>query len=62
MTEWARLVQAARSAGQTPGTLDALIAATASTHGLTVVTRNVSHFKMLGVPTFNPWQENSEEG
>ncbi|MEF2279010.1 type II toxin-antitoxin system VapC family toxin [Deinococcus sp. YIM 134068] len=55
MTEWARLVQAARSAGQTPGTLDALIAATASAHGLIVVTRNIKDFAPLGVPTLNIW-------
>ena len=32
-----------------------LIAATAFEHGLTVVTRNVKHFKNLGLRTFNPW-------
>lgn len=62
MTEWARLVQTARSAGQTPGALDALIAATASAHGLTIVTRNTKHFEVLGVPTLNPCQEESEQG
>jgi predicted nucleic acid-binding protein len=34
---------------------DALIAATAMVHGLTVVTRNVRDFAPLGVPVFNPW-------
>lgn len=34
---------------------DALIAATASIHGLTVVTRNVRDFEPLGVPVINPW-------
>ncbi len=34
---------------------DALIAATASVHGFTVVTRNISHFKDTGVPLLNPW-------
>lgn len=34
---------------------DAMIAATASVHGLTVVTRNVADFKPLGVPVFNPF-------
>lgn len=62
MSEWARLVQAARSAGQPPGTLDALIAATASAHGLIIVTRNTKHFDVLGVSTFNPWQEEPEKG
>ena len=35
---------------------DALIAATALFHGLTVVTRNVSHFHSMGVPVVDPWQ------
>lgn len=34
---------------------DALIAATALTHGLTVVTRNVGDFKPMGVAVLNPW-------
>jgi len=34
---------------------DALIAATALAHGLTVVTRNVADFKPLGVMLLNPW-------
>lgn len=34
---------------------DALIAATARIHDLTVVTRNVSDFKPMGVAFFNPW-------
>lgn len=55
MTEWARMAQAARAAGHNPGTLDALIAATASAHSLTVVTRNVKDFAPLGVPTLNIW-------
>ncbi len=34
---------------------DALIAATAMVHGLTVVTRNVADFEPIGVPLLNPW-------
>ncbi len=34
---------------------DALIAATAQVHGMTVVTRNVADFEPTGVRTFNPW-------
>ncbi|QOZ47265.1 VapC toxin family PIN domain ribonuclease [Bradyrhizobium sp. CCBAU 53340] len=34
---------------------DALIAATALVHGLTVVTRNVKDFEPTGVPLLNPW-------
>ena len=34
---------------------DALIAATALVHGLTVVTRNTADFAATGVPLLNPW-------
>jgi predicted nucleic acid-binding protein len=34
---------------------DALIAATAMVHGLTLVTRNVVDFEPLGVALLNPW-------
>ena len=34
---------------------DALIAATALVHGLTVVTRNVADFASAGVPLLDPW-------
>ena len=37
------------------GGADLLIAATALEHGLTVVTRNLSHFEPTGVATVNPW-------
>ena len=35
---------------------DALIAATALIHGMTVVTRNVDDFKPTGVAVLNPWE------
>ena len=35
---------------------DALIAATALVHGMTVVTRNVRDFERTGVLTLNPWK------
>ncbi|MFZ2989330.1 type II toxin-antitoxin system VapC family toxin [Ideonella sp.] len=35
---------------------DALIAATALLHGMTVVTRNVADFSATGVPLVNPWE------
>ena len=34
---------------------DALIAATAVVHGMTVITRNVSDFSSTGVEIMNPW-------
>ena len=35
---------------------DAFIAATALTHGMTVVTRNLADFTPTGVPLLNPWE------
>lgn len=35
---------------------DALIAATALVHGMTVVTRNVADFQSTGVTILNPWK------
>lgn len=35
---------------------DALIAATALVHGMTVVTSNVRHFQPMGVVGLNPWE------
>ena len=49
--DWARLMH------RKSDTLyeDAMIAATARVHGLTVVTRNVTDFKALGVEVVNPF-------
>ena len=35
---------------------DALIAATALVHGMTIVTRNVRDFEPMGVEILNPWE------
>ena len=40
------------------GERDALIAATALVHGMTVVTRNVADFQATGVTILNPWESN----
>lgn len=36
--------------------IDALIAATALRHGLTLVTRNLRDVELTGVPVLDPWQ------
>lgn len=38
------------------GERNALIAATALVHGMTVVTRNVADFQPMGVTLVNPWE------
>jgi predicted nucleic acid-binding protein len=49
--EWARLIS-----GKSDTLLeDAMIAATARVHGLTVATRNERDFKTFGVAVFNPF-------
>ena len=39
---------------------DALIAATALVHDMTVVTRNISDFDATGAPLLNPWERHSD--
>jgi toxin FitB len=39
---------------------DALIAATALVHGMTIVSRNVADFERTGVPLLNPWNESRD--
>lgn len=38
------------------GERDALVAATALVHGMTMVTRNVADFQSTGVAILNPWE------
>ena len=52
---WGRLKASVESVGRAQEDLDLLIAATATVHRLTVVTRNVRHFEDSGVKTVNPW-------
>jgi predicted nucleic acid-binding protein len=47
----------ARSRGASPGFADIVIAATARSHKLTILTRNTRHFEPLGVPTINPFDQ-----
>lgn len=58
--EYGRLRHALERVGRPQEDMDILIAATALTHGLTLVTRNIEHFKDTGCDLFNPWQEASQ--
>ena len=51
---WGRTVSRNEAAGRPIGAMDAFLAATAETHQLTLVTRNISHFPLLKA-VLNPW-------
>jgi toxin FitB len=44
-----------RNKGRVPGFVDLVIAATAHSHRLTVLTRSIRHFEPLRVPSVNPF-------
>lgn len=52
---WGELVARREAAGRPIGVMDAFIAATASRHGLTLVTRNASDFASTVKAIVNPW-------
>ena len=53
---WGKTVSRSETAGRPIGAMDAFLAATAETHHLTLVTRNVSDFSLLQA-VLNPWSE-----
>jgi hypothetical protein len=53
--EWGRLAGEGRRTGRTLPPADGLLLATASIHGLELVTRNERDLAGRGVPTVNPW-------
>ncbi len=57
--EFARLKRELELLGRPQSDMDVLIAATAITHRLTLVTRNTKHFEDTGCEIFNPWQDPS---
>ena len=54
---WAELTRRAIQTSKTVGYADSLIAATASTHNLTVVTRNTTDFQNVMKKLINPWSD-----
>src|SRR5262249_51984131 len=52
---WGALLARSQKVGQTLGSMDAVFAATAQAHALTLVTRNVADFQPLRIPLVNPW-------
>ena len=55
--KWGEMTAAAQLQGRTLAIVDALLAATALVHELTVVTRNTRDFEGTGVRVLNPWKE-----
>ena len=53
--EWGRLVARREAQGRPIGAMDALLAATAEVHSLTLVTRNRSDFATTVRSLLNPW-------
>jgi len=51
---WGRMVSRSEAAGRPIGAMDAFLAATAETHELTLVTRNIADFPLLET-ILNPW-------
>ena len=52
---WGSICGEAERSGRTRPAIDALLAATALVHGLTVATRNVGDFSGTGAALFNPF-------
>ena len=56
IVEWGMLTARAESNGKPMPAIDSLIAATALTNKMTLVTRNVGDFDAAGMEIANPWQ------
>ena len=53
--EWGRMIARRETRGRPMGAMDALVAATARVHDLTVVTRNTTDFQGSVKTVLNPW-------
>jgi predicted nucleic acid-binding protein len=56
---WGIIMGRAERSGMRPPTMDALFAATAAFHKMTLVTRNTRDFTRAGVAIINPWEASS---
>ena len=54
---WGAIVARRERRGRPIGTMDAFVAATATVHDLTLVTRNTADFESSVKTVFNPWTE-----
>lgn len=54
---WGKLLGSAEKQGRKLPVMDSLIAATANTHNLTVITRNTRDMERCQASVFNPWGE-----
>ncbi len=54
---WGELTASAQKTGRSVSASDGLIAATARSHGLHVMTRNIADFQPTGVLLLNPWAD-----
>jgi len=52
---WGVMTAQQQARGFELGVMDGFLAATARVHGLTLATRNIKDFQMLGIDLLNPW-------
>lgn len=53
---WGELAAELKAKGRPRPVVDSVLGATALTHGLILVTRNVRDYQDMGVTVFNPWE------
>jgi toxin FitB len=57
MLVWGTMIAKLEAGGRPISAVDTLLAATASQHHCTLVTRNTSYFGSTGIQLKNPWEE-----